>query len=305
MQQSPASPSIPDLDHTAQSTLRAVQLVQLGILRIIDRICFENGIRYWLDGGTLLGAVRHRGFIPWDDDIDIAMPRSDYERFLKIAPAVLPGHLQLENPDQIDGHACYAVPCKIRDIHSKITEAHPESMADQGKGLFVDILPIDAFHARPIGFRIDMALKWLYRNLSKINDAKDSSLPRMYKFANRCLEFLHPLAGAGTPIKMYRSILRRTRLNRAFRRLSPLVGYGFDVHWTRVFNATDIFPLQRLDFEGLQFLAPRRPGNVLQVFYGADYLTPPPAMVRCPKHLSLVNLDTRLGNNVRKVEYLD
>src|SRR5690606_36773893 len=141
------------------------------------------------------------------------------------------------------------------------------------------------------------------RNFSKINDARGSQLPRIYKLASRCMEVLRPFAGADTPIRVYRSMLGKTRLKRAFGRPSPRVGYGFDVYWTRVFDAADIFPLQRLDFEGLQFLAPRRPDRVLQVFYGPDYLTPPPAALRRPKHLSLVDLDTRSGEGARSVDY--
>ena len=70
-------------------TLRKVQLVQLEIAKEISRVCDENGIKYFLTGGTLLGAVRHGGFIPWDDDLDIGMFRQDYEKFLEIAPVSL------------------------------------------------------------------------------------------------------------------------------------------------------------------------------------------------------------------------
>lgn len=63
---------------------RETQLAELNILDYFDQICRKNGLRYSLAGGTLLGAIRHKGFIPWDDDIDVCMPRSDYERFVRL-----------------------------------------------------------------------------------------------------------------------------------------------------------------------------------------------------------------------------
>lgn len=61
--------------------LREAQLKMLTMLEVIDSICLKHNLDYWLDAGTLLGAVRHQGFIPWDDDVDIAMPRASYENF--------------------------------------------------------------------------------------------------------------------------------------------------------------------------------------------------------------------------------
>lgn len=69
--------------------LRKVQLTQLEIAKEIRRVCDENGIRYFLADGSFLGAVRHEGFIPWDDDMDVGMLRADYEKFLRIAPEKL------------------------------------------------------------------------------------------------------------------------------------------------------------------------------------------------------------------------
>ena len=67
------------------SSLREVQLYGLKILKEVVKVCDENGLRYHLNWGTLLGAIRHQGFIPWDNDIDITMPIDDYRRFLRIA----------------------------------------------------------------------------------------------------------------------------------------------------------------------------------------------------------------------------
>lgn len=71
------------------NTLRKVQLAQLEIAKEIKRVCDENDIKYFLDAGTLLGTVRHKGFIPWDDDMDIGMLRKEYDKFVKIAPEKL------------------------------------------------------------------------------------------------------------------------------------------------------------------------------------------------------------------------
>ena len=66
-----------------ESSLRKLQKIEADILQVVSKICDEEQIRYYLSSGTLLGAVRHQGFIPWDDDIDIMIPRPDYERFLR------------------------------------------------------------------------------------------------------------------------------------------------------------------------------------------------------------------------------
>ena len=79
--------------------LRRLQLLELRILQDIDRVCDELGITYFLDSGSVLGALRHRGFIPWDDDIDLGMPRADYERFVHEAPKLLGDEYVVSTPE--------------------------------------------------------------------------------------------------------------------------------------------------------------------------------------------------------------
>lgn len=89
-------------------TLKSVQKAEAGILKDFDRVCEKYGIHYFLDGGTLLGAVRHQGFIPWDDDLDVGMTRENYERFKQIMPQELGADYVLTTPATHEGY-CSAV----------------------------------------------------------------------------------------------------------------------------------------------------------------------------------------------------
>ena len=110
----------PYLQQYKEQQLRACQLKQLSILEEIDRICQKHKIDYWLDGGTLLGAVRHGGFIPWDDDIDIAMREEDMLRFIEVAPGELREGLFLQTP-QIEPQSKEPI-VKVRDLNSFYVE---------------------------------------------------------------------------------------------------------------------------------------------------------------------------------------
>ena len=127
------------LEQFKQQQLRTCQLKQLGILEEIDRICRKHNISYWLDGGSLLGAVRHGGFIPWDDDIDIAMPQDDARRFAEVAPKELPSTLRLQTPDTENTREPIM---KVRDLNSFYVEGNEDFSLDYSKGLFVDIFPM-------------------------------------------------------------------------------------------------------------------------------------------------------------------
>lgn len=120
--------------------LRKVQLKQLEILMEVDNICGNNNINYFMLGGTLLGAVRHGGFIPWDDDLDIGMFREDYDKFVSICKDQLPNKYFLQST-QTDPN--YAPPfIKIRANGTIFEEANTRNI-NTHKGIWIDIFPID------------------------------------------------------------------------------------------------------------------------------------------------------------------
>lgn len=114
--------------------------IELEILKKIDKYCKENNIRYALDSGTLLGAVRHKGFIPWDDDIDIIIPRNDYNRFIELMKKNPPEGLRLINPDTYNLYPYFFA--KVVSTDTTLTEyrfRHLEPI-----GVFLDVFPLDA-----------------------------------------------------------------------------------------------------------------------------------------------------------------
>lgn len=114
--------------------------VDMAIVKEVVRICDKHGLTYYMIGGTMLGAVRHQGFIPWDDDIDLGMPREDYEKFLELAPAELQPHLKLVNFKTDSNYQYYIT--RILDTETKAVE---ERIGNENKytNASIDIFPID------------------------------------------------------------------------------------------------------------------------------------------------------------------
>lgn len=114
------------------------------------RICKKYNLRYYASGGTALGAVRHNGFIPWDDDIDVMLPRSDYEKFLEVAKNELPSYLKVVNRHNTpEFHMLYS---KIQDCRKdKVLEVERKVGKLLSGGLFIDFYPMDG---APVGWRV-------------------------------------------------------------------------------------------------------------------------------------------------------
>lgn len=121
-------------------SLRKHQLVMLDLLNEVDRICKKHNISYQLFAGTALGAVRHQGFIPWDDDLDIVMPRPDYERFMAFAPEELGERFFLQKEFTEHWPMFFS---KLRLNHTTALEKYHARDAEMHQGVYIDIFPCD------------------------------------------------------------------------------------------------------------------------------------------------------------------
>lgn len=249
----------PHITRYMARNLRKCQQKELKILLEIDRICRKYGLCYWLDCGTLLGAVRHRGFIPWDDDVDVAMPLADYHRFLEVAPSELPSHLFLQTP-QSDPAVNWAI-TKIRDLNSFYVEGRDDMQADYQKGLFVDIFPFTEYPNLPLPLisRLTKGICKSYCILHLQHYYSWRSFAEFFYFGGKYLLFrgLWALLSACCKKGKYIS--------------NTVINNGYGIAHTR----DTIYPTGSIEFEGYSFCAPANPDRYLTDLYG-DYMTIPP-----------------------------
>lgn len=236
------------------SVLRRQQMRMLSILQVVDRICRTHGIPYWLSSGTLLGAVRHKGFIPWDDDVDIEMRRPDYLRLLEILPRELPPHLVLQTQATDPGYT--SVYAKIRDLNSRILETNGYDRGYKYQGIYIDIFPLE---------NLIYPVAWLGANMHghiyKILKNKTLTEEVRMKRVRRFLNFNKYI---GFPVLRFLSFFVHGKAMR------HALGTAF--YAPRYMD--DIFPLKEIEFEGYSFGAPYNPDAYLKKMYG-DYMKLP------------------------------
>lgn len=265
-------------------TLRKVQLVQLEMAKEVKRVCRENGINYFLDSGTLLGAVRHKGFIPWDDDLDLGMLREDYEKFCRIAPSKLSSRYYLQT---WDNDSTFALPyAKLRKKGTIYQEKKSENQ--QSSGFFIDIFPFDYAleNEQERSRMVDRLVSLERRLLMKCHYTpweEEGGVNRKKKAG-----YLYYRAGA--------ALASREELIRHYKELvesvpaSPLrYEQTGKKNMIRVFDGS-IWNGQRTAlFEDTEFSVPYGTEKRLETEYG-DYMTPPPEDQRENRHM-IVKLD--------------
>lgn len=237
------------------SLLRRQQMRMLEILVEVDKICKKHDICYWLSSGTLIGAMRHNGFIPWDDDLDIEMMRSDYLRLMEVLPSELPEWLALQN-DETDPNYFFFY-AKVRDRRSRMLEQNNYDRQWQEQGIYIDIFPMEQ-HPIWLHKLTEKTVGHMYKIWrTSTDDAKAiRKVKRIFDFNNR---WLFPIFRSILPLFTFHSSLVTS-------------GMGIPFHNRRYLD--EIFPLTTHVFEGHEFPVPYHADAHLRHLYG-DYMQLP------------------------------
>ena len=256
--------------------LQHLQKVILYIMKDIDKLCRKNGIEYYLFGGSAIGAVRHKGFIPWDDDLDIVMDHNNYERFIQVCCGQLDTEKYYFQEGLVDWPSLYS---KIRLKGTKLEES--ESYGDNAdQGIFVDVFKLDNAPDSKV------ARRWQYV-CGKIV-LSFCLLQRGYRHASlkkKCMM----LAAFPLKIKGLRDFFMKQMYKFNKRDTNAFVSLGARFRYKQSFFRKDLYahPIY-LPFEDTELPVPEKYDEMLTLLYG-DYMTPPPVSEQQGGHM--LNVD--------------
>jgi lipopolysaccharide cholinephosphotransferase len=234
--------------------LRKAQLRMLDILIAVDKICRKHNICYWLDGGTCLGAVRHGGFIPWDDDVDIAVMRKDYYKLCAILKKELPDNLVFQ--DKTTDKNYPSLFAKVRDRQSWLA-IKGDKGKEKEKGLYIDIFPIEK-GTKQIKAFVDFFYRRAFRRLHGLAANKFELIVAGLVWLPACC-----LVYAA---RFFSFLLPKDAL---------IYAYGVTTLKHYQLNKKDFLPAKPIIFEGKTFMGPANPDGYLKRLYG-DYMKIPP-----------------------------
>lgn len=254
--------------------LRNVQLRLLDILIEVDKICRRHNIEYWLDSGTLIGAVRHGGFVPWDDDVDICVRRESYPIMRKILIEELPEYLKFADWKSDNNH--FERCGRVIDRRSRYR--FPQYAFRHDHGLVVDILIVDRISPVAKCF-VDPFYGPIFRQVHNFGKAIYGSNTRRI--------FMKTLSYCLFPVAW--TILMTGKL------YSHFFSHGiymldYSIMFQSIRREKNIFPLTEIDFENHRFFAPSDSDAYLRDIYG-DYLQLPPEEKRIRPNVDIIISD--------------
>lgn len=266
--------------------LRAVQMIELEMLIELDRICRKYDIQYFLLAGTVLGAIRHKGFIPWDDDIDVGMMRDEYERFIRICPQELDSKYFLQTYKSDPNYPCLFA--KLRKNGTTFIEKEVAKI-NMHHGIYIDIFPIDNI---PNGDFSRLFHKCLLFLLEAIRISRTPALCLGSRAIVRVLAtILHPFSRMVSKrltdnIENFIATMYNGKHTEC---VGTIFAFGILEYTTRITVKRDYFSFPcKLKFEGYSFPVPGMWDEYLTHLY-KDYLKLPPDEQRVPPHMMIVN----------------
>ena len=271
------------------TNLRKLQLIEKEILIEMMKLCEQHGLRYYLLGGTFLGAVRHQGFIPWDDDIDIGMPRADFETFCELAPKELHAPLGFES-FKTHGEHIYFNP-KLYHYNSRVIDR--SGVEEKETYAWIDVFPLDGMPGNALVRKIYGCYLLFLRMLFKYSQFdKSVAVKREHRVWYEQL-----LVEIGKVIKFDKILNTRKimeRLDKTMRHYdyetSSYVG-----NFMGAYRMKEVFPKKiydetaRYSFEGLSCPAPKNFDAVLRQMYG-EYMIPPESSQRNKHYTEVVEV---------------
>lgn len=267
-------------------TIRKMQLLELEMLVEVDRICRKNGIKYSLDGGTMLGAVRHKGFIPWDDDADVIFSRHEYAKFYSACKKDLDTERFFLQEYRTDPNYRWGY-AKMRRKGTEFVRTNQEHMK-YVTGICIDIFPEDnvpdGFLQRRIYYGINYCIrKILYSELGMVTEKKAWKrimYRLLYKIPRNLLFRIR-----NTMATHYNKKTTELIAHTMYPNPGPTCKYGMP--------ATSLADFEQMEFEGMMFSVSKDWDNFLRLSYG-DYMTLPPEEKRKgpaePSKLKLIDI---------------
>lgn len=286
--------------------MKKVWAVQLDLLRVFKEFCENHQLRYFLWSGTLLGAVRHKGFIPWDDDIDVAMPRKDYEAFKRLAAAELEEPYALHTNENDPGVFRGSM-CRLRNSNTTGVE-YPDIERLCNWGIWIDILALDCVYENEEKRREQLRKIAIYKRLCLIQTYGEGrpefqGLPKHKKIAYR---MIIKKAGRDKLLEGYEKACGDCPEAEGYY-IRPFTT-AFDANDYQVFYRQDFDDVIQMPFEDMELAVPAGYDRLLVMMKG-NYMEYPPEEQRKPRHEGIYDTDTpyrvyqhRLAETFRGIE---
>lgn len=268
------------MELTSQQLVQIKQ-ISLELFKSFIKVCEKLNLNYYVLGGTMLGAVRHKGFIPWDDDIDVGMPRKDYNIFTENAQSFLPEYYFLQtyitDPEYMLGYA------KLRDSRTAYIETAFNKKKNMNHGVFIDVFPLDYYpDAKLKQFMFDKKMIIYNKRVRDTLNIEHPTSLRAEVFTKIALKLLPDL---------YKACVKRDKLISSVKPSGTLANiYG-------AWGKKEYVPYEwfgkgtELEFEGIRVRAPEYYDKWLTQVYG-DYMTLPPVEKRKSHHnVDIVDFD--------------